>query len=437
MDTSWMKIEDRQHPQYIDGVKPFWQFVYAHIDPGKKIWCPCVKCNNIYFRTRDDVEVDLYYHGIVKCYIPWVLHGEEFEASIDEDDDEEPSKEDEDDHDDMQEMLHDHYITTTINAWTGEDSSSYENAVPDWKVDKFMRLLKDAEQKLYPGCEKFYNEHKEQMERESLRNVVRRHEEKFPKWFEERLYNQGNARVNKQLLDLALGFDRRVIRYKDHVINGLRFHTKDWEMFRKTQNSSVVVMGDNETGNQDYYGVLTYVIQLDYFGDNNVFLFNCDWWDVGKEGRGIQTNKHNYTGVNFTKKWNINEPFVLTSQALQVFNVKDSKLGNNWQVVRDNIPPILIDANLVVHEEVEDEDVDTFINDESREDDTSIDYDNEEDEMSTDNHSETNSFIRQQLSSSSSLFVSPPSPPQATGFSWMVADLYCICIGVLESIGIM
>ncbi|XXG54137.1 hypothetical protein AAC387_Pa03g2094 [Persea americana] len=52
----------------------------------------------------------------------------------------------------------------------------------------------------------FLTEHKEQMERESLRNVVKRHEEKFPKWFEERvtqLYNQGNARVNKQLLDLA------------------------------------------------------------------------------------------------------------------------------------------------------------------------------------------------------------------------------------------
>ena len=256
------------------------------------------------------------------------------------------------------------------------------------------------------------------------------------------MYNQGNARVNKQLLDLARGPDRRVTRYKGCVINGLRFHTKDREMFRKTQNSGVVVKGDDETGNQDYYGVLTDIIQLDYFGDNNVFLFNCDWWDVGKEGSGIQTNKHNYTSVNFTKKWNTNEPFVVASQAVQVFYVKDSKLGNNWQVVvktqardlydvpededkesigddepyqqnesfsvadtlrvsdddfvawqRDDIPPILIDANLVVHEEVEDEDVDTFINDESKEDDTSIDYDNEEDEMSTDNDSETNSFM--------------------------------------------
>ncbi|XXG88796.1 hypothetical protein AAC387_Pa12g0962 [Persea americana] len=109
------------------------------------IRCPCVKCNNIYFRTRDDVEADLYYHGIVKCYFPWVLHGEEFEASTDEDDDEEPNREGQDDHDDMQEKILDHYNATTVNAWATEDSSSSENAVPNWKVDEFMRLLKDAE----------------------------------------------------------------------------------------------------------------------------------------------------------------------------------------------------------------------------------------------------------------------------------------------------
>ena len=155
MDKSWMKIEDRRHPQYIDGVKQFLEFAYAHIEPGKKIRCPCVKCNNNYFRTQDDVEADLYYHGIVKYYIPWVLHGEEFEASTDENDDEEPSREDEDEYDDMQEMIHDHYTAATINIWAWECFSSNENAVPDWKVDKFIRLLKDAKHKLYSGCGKF------------------------------------------------------------------------------------------------------------------------------------------------------------------------------------------------------------------------------------------------------------------------------------------
>ena len=204
----------------------------------------------------------------------------------------------------------------------------------------------------------------------------------------------------------------------------------------------MIVKGDDETRNQDYYGVLTDIIQLDYFGDNNVFLFKCDWWVVGKDGRGIQTDKHNYTSVNLAKKWNTNEPFVLASQAEQVFYVKDSKLGNNWQVVvktqprdlydvpededeesigddepyqqnesycvadalrvsdddfmawqRDDIPLILIDANLVMNEEREDGDVNTFINDESEEDGASIDDDIEEDEMNTDDDSETNDLM--------------------------------------------
>ena len=104
-------------------------------------------------------------------------------------------------------------------------------------------------------------------------------------------------------------------------------------MFRKSQNNGLIVKGDEEIGNQDYYGVQTNIIQLDYFGDNNIFQFRCDWWDVGKDGRGIRTDKHNYMSVNFTKKWNTNEPFVLGTQMEHVFYVKDSKLGNNWPVV--------------------------------------------------------------------------------------------------------
>lgn len=116
MDKSWMEVEDRRRPEYLDGVKKFLEFAYAHIEPGKKIRCPCVKCNNVYFHTRDDVKADLYYHGIVKGYIPWVFHGEAFESSTEDDDGgDDPGKEDEDDHDDMQDMIHDHYTIAISN----------------------------------------------------------------------------------------------------------------------------------------------------------------------------------------------------------------------------------------------------------------------------------------------------------------------------------
>lgn len=54
------------------------------------------------FQTRDDVEANLYYYGIVKSYIPWIFHGEEFEGSSNSDNNSSEIEENDDDHDDMQ-----------------------------------------------------------------------------------------------------------------------------------------------------------------------------------------------------------------------------------------------------------------------------------------------------------------------------------------------
>ena len=78
-----------------------------------------MKCNNVYFQTRDDVEADLYYYGIVKSYTPWIFHRKEFEPSSNSDDNSSEAEEDDDDYDDMQEMIHENYTTTTVNSWVG------------------------------------------------------------------------------------------------------------------------------------------------------------------------------------------------------------------------------------------------------------------------------------------------------------------------------
>jgi len=51
-------------------------------------------------------------------------------------------------------------------------------------------------------------------------------------------------------------------------------------MCLKSQNSGVLVRGNENTGNLDYFGVLTDITELGYSGGNNVILFRCDWWDV-------------------------------------------------------------------------------------------------------------------------------------------------------------
>jgi hypothetical protein len=44
----------------------------------------------------------------------------------------------------------------------------------------------------------------------------------------------------------------------------------------KSQNSGILVKGDETAGNLDYFGVLTDIIEMSYLGGNKVILFKCD-----------------------------------------------------------------------------------------------------------------------------------------------------------------
>ena len=86
---------------------------------------------------------------------------------------------------------------------------------------------------------------------------------------------------------LSRGPNTLVTCFKGYIINGFRFHTKDYEAKRKTQNSEVVVVAETSsfasawdmnpiTGDVPYYGVLIEVVELHYLGGNRVVLFKCD-----------------------------------------------------------------------------------------------------------------------------------------------------------------
>ena len=92
------------------------------------------------------------------------------------------------------------------------------------------------------------------------------------------LKKHGRESMNKSLFNLTCGIDTCVFRYTSYLINGWRFNIKDHDMHLKSQNSGVLVKGDGNTGNLDYFGVLIDIIGLSYSGGNNVVLFKCDWW---------------------------------------------------------------------------------------------------------------------------------------------------------------
>ena len=102
--------------------------------------------------------------------------------------------------------------------------------------------------------------------------------------------------------------------YKGFVVNGYKFHIKEHARGRTTCNSGVCVkesiFGEAEL---DYYGVLEEIVELNYLGVNNVFLFKCQWFDPI---RGVKVDKlHSLVEIKHRSKLGSYEPFILAEQA--------------------------------------------------------------------------------------------------------------------------
>ncbi|KAK5824488.1 hypothetical protein PVK06_019263 [Gossypium arboreum] len=106
----------------------------------------------------------------------------------------------------------------------------------------------------------------------------------------------------------------------------------------RTQNCGVIVNSSITSyasardsnlveGNVEYYGLLTDIIELNYYGRWKVVLFRCDWADVNT-ARGIKEDQIGFTMLNFSRLIHTgqqlkDEPYVFSSQVKQVFYLKD------------------------------------------------------------------------------------------------------------------
>ena len=126
-----------------------------------------------------------------------------------------------------------------------------------------------------------------------------------------------------------------VKRFKHYVINGLKFRSVNDEANRKTQNSGVSVATD---GGNTYYGILSDIIELNYSDNIKHVLFKCKWVH-DQHRRGYRTDEFGFPMVNFTHFIHggdkmIDEPYVLASQATQVFYVEDKRHKDWYAVVK-------------------------------------------------------------------------------------------------------
>ncbi|KAK3206877.1 hypothetical protein Dsin_020923 [Dipteronia sinensis] len=197
-------------------------------------------------------------------------------------------------------------------------------------------------------------EHRSELENDCVRNIEKKQEEEFHKWFTKRvqqLEDERSSKFTKDLKNLSKGLEKLVTRHTGCVINGIRFHTQDRDCNRRTQNCGVLVKGEHAGKSIDFYGVLKDIIEVPYLGQNRVGIFECDWWDLSGT-KGILIDEHNLISVNVRKTWYKNDPFVLACQTQQVFYLNDIKLGNDWRVVDKSQPRGNYD---VLEQEVENE----------------------------------------------------------------------------------
>ncbi|KAH0769857.1 hypothetical protein KY290_013838 [Solanum tuberosum] len=146
----------------------------------------------------------------------------------------------------------------------------------------------------------------------------------FSQWFATRALQEDVPDLIKQLFR---GPNSIAKRYSGYLINGYRFHVRQRDARRKTQNSGVtlVALTTSFASSKDknpivadltYYGRIVDIVELDYYGHFKVILFKCDWYEIENDTYGL-------TYVYFNKRCSQEEPFVLGSQVHQCFYVQD------------------------------------------------------------------------------------------------------------------
>ena len=145
--------------------------------------------------------------------------------------------------------------------------------------------------------------------------------------------------------------DNETKQFKRYAINSVKFHTKDSEATRKTQNSKVCVLTE---GGATYYGVLIDIIELNYSEKYQYVLFKCQCVGI-ISGRGCKKDEFGFAFVNFS--WLIHTGSQLVSQASQVFYVEDVR-HKDWVVVVKTKPREVFDVGINASHDDDDDDDD-------------------------------------------------------------------------------
>ncbi|KAA0060321.1 uncharacterized protein E6C27_scaffold22G001050 [Cucumis melo var. makuwa] len=184
-------------------------------------------------------------------------------------------------------------------------------------------------------------------------DLYKRQQLEFSTWFKAKAQRlHCDKFISDDLYAIACGPNDCARSYSGCIANGVRFHTKDRDSRRTTQNSGVMVPSGDKTGQIFFYGELHEIIRLQYICMKAVVLFKCEWYDTSLRKNRINI-VDDFTSINTRNRWYKNEPFILVSQATQVFYVDDYKLGQHWKIVQQIQPRHVWDIPEIESNELE------------------------------------------------------------------------------------
>ncbi|KAL9432881.1 hypothetical protein AB3S75_027822 [Citrus x aurantiifolia] len=145
--------------------------------------------------------------------------------------------------------------------------------------------------------------------------------------------------VSNILRWLSQGPRSFVVKHPGYDTNAYRFYTRERDEQRVHQNSGVSLIAatlqvasakdkNPILGDMSYYGVINEIWDLDYHMFR-IHLFKCD--SVQNNG-GVKIDEFGFTLVDLNRLGHKSDPFILASQATQVFYVTD-QLDKRWSVV--------------------------------------------------------------------------------------------------------
>ncbi|XP_021730018.1 uncharacterized protein LOC110696987 [Chenopodium quinoa] len=182
-------------------------------------------------------------------------------------------------------------------------------------------------------------------------NSAEDHSKDFMDWFREKvdlILKEGHDNIPDHILWLSKGPSHIAKKYTGYSVNGYRFHTMKRDANCITQNSGVTLIAITHSfasskdqnpvlGNVNYYGSITEIIEISYHVHFSVVLFRCQWFHSIKDDDELIT-------VNMNKTVSKEEPFILATQAHQVFYVEDLN-RDGWHYAIQIPPRELSDGN--------------------------------------------------------------------------------------------